>query len=89
MKKFGKLNINGILQKASNTISDNNGNVIIGPSESDYFNNGYKEIIDDGIPSDLANKNTEKYYVEEGHYIYVKYREDLSSTENNEETNII
>lgn len=87
MNRFGKLNSFGELIYAPDILKEENGTIIINPSESDYYRMGYKLIIEEEVPKEYKGKNTEAYYEETETIIYIKIR--LAPEVNEEDTEII
>lgn len=84
--RYGKLNSFGELIYAPDILKEENGTIIINPSESDYYRMGYKLIIEEEKPSEFYGKNTEIYYEETESIIYIKHK---LSPEMEEDTEII
>lgn len=75
-KKYGKLMFGGLIY-AKDIIENEDGSIIMNPTEQDYIEHGYKEVVDNGIPEELIGKNIEQYYEIDDIYIVVKYRESV------------
>ena len=73
MKKYGRINFLGDLEYASNTIQ-NDGCIIVNPTDEEYLANGYKLVMSDEPLADREGYNIEKYYQEDEWCIYIKYR---------------